>query len=133
MALSRRLKRTLSWLVAACLLFAQTAAIAYACPRGEAMVAAEAATTPCAQHLAPDPGTAPAGGGLLAAGNVCEVHCQTPSLPDVGAFDLPAMVVAAAWEIPALAVAPDPAAPAPELEARSAAPPLLSLLPRLLI
>ena len=69
----------------------------------------------------------------VAAGNVCEVHCQTPSLPDGGACDVPTMVVAASWEIPALAVAPDVAAPAPELEARSAAPPLLSLLPRLLI
>ena len=133
MALSRRLKRTLSWFVAACLLFAQTAAIAYACPRGEALVAAEAAATPCAQHLAGGPGTAGADVGLLAAGNVCEVHCQTPSLPDGGAFDLPAMVVAASWEVPAPAVAPDPAAPAPELEARSAAPPLLSFFPRLLI
>jgi hypothetical protein len=134
MHLSRRTSRPIAWLVAACLLFAQTAAVAFACSRGEARVVAEAAaTTPCAAHLAADDRAAPAGSGLLAQGNVCEVHCQTASLPDGGAFDLPSIVVVARWEIPASAMAPDPSAPASELEARSAAPPLLALLPRLLI
>jgi len=134
MPLSRRASRPITWLVAACLLFAQTAAVAFACSRGEAMVVAEsAATTPCAAHLAADDPAAPDGDGLFAQGNVCEVHCQTASLPDGGAFDLPSIVVVARWEIPASAIEPDPAAPASEIEARSAAPPLLELLPRLLI
>jgi hypothetical protein len=133
MSLSRRTLRPIAWLVAACLLFAQTAAVAFACSRGEAMLVAEAAaTTPCAAHLADDPAVAD-GNGLLAQGNVCEVHCQTASLPDGGAFDLPSIVVVARWEIPASAAATDPAAPASEIEARSAAPPLLALLSRLLI
>jgi len=134
MPLSRRTSRPVAWLVAACLLFAQTAAVALACSRGEAMLVAEAAaTTPCAAHLAGDDPAAPEGDGLLAQGNVCEVHCQTASLPDGGALDLPSIVVNARWEIPASAIAPDPSAPASEIEARSAAPPLLALLPRLLI
>ena len=132
MFLSRHNSRPIAWLVAACLLFAQTAAVAFACSRGEAVVVAEAAaTTPCAAHLAA--GDPAAADGLLAQGNVCEVHCQTASLPDGGAFDLPSIVVVARWEIPAPAMAPDPAQPASEIEARSAAPPLLALLPRLLI
>lgn len=134
MPLSRRTSRPIAWFVAACLLFAQTAAVAFACARGEAVSVAEAAaTTPCAAHLAADDPAAPEGDGLLAQGNVCEVHCQTASLPDGGAFDLPSVVVVARWEIPASAIDPDPAAPASEIEARSAAPPLLALLPRLLI
>jgi hypothetical protein len=134
MLLSRRTSRPITWLVAACLLFAQTAAVAFACSRSEAsVIAAGPATTPCAAHLAPDEPAVAAGEGLFAQGNVCEVHCQTASLPDGGAFDLPSVVVVARWEIPASAIAPDPSAPASEIEARSAAPPLLALLPRLLI
>lgn len=134
MLLSRRTSRPIAWLIAACLLFAQTAAVAFACSRGEAMVVAEAsATTPCAAHLAAGDPAVVDGDGLLAQGNVCEVHCQTASLPDGGALDLPAIVVVARWEIPASTMAPDPSTPASEIEARSAAPPLLALLPRLLI
>jgi hypothetical protein len=134
MFLSRRASRPVAWFIAACLLFAQTAAVAYACSRSEAMVVAEAAaTTPCAAHLAADDPAVGDRDGLLAQGNVCEVHCQTASLPDGGAFDLPSIVVVARWEIPASAIEPGPAVPASEIEARSAAPPLLDLLPRLLI
>lgn len=134
MLLSRRTSRPIAWLIAACLLFAQTAAVAFACSRGEAMVVAEAsATTPCAAHLAAGDPAVVDGDGLLAQGNVCEVHCQTASLPDGGALDLPSIVVVARWEIPASTMAPDPSTPASEIEARSAAPPLLALLPRLLI
>jgi hypothetical protein len=134
MLLSRRTSRPIAWLIAACLLFAQTAAVAFACSRGEAMDVTEtSATTPCAAHLADDAPAAVGGDGLLAQGNVCEVHCQTASLPDGGALDLPSAVVIARWEIPASATAADPSAPASEIEARSAAPPLLALLPRLLI
>ena len=134
MLLSRRTSRPIAWLLAACLLLAQSAAVALACSRGEAMVVAEAAaTTPCAAHLAAgDPAVAD-GNGVLAPGNVCEVHCQTASLPDSGAFDLPSIVVVARWEIPATTMVLDPSAPVSEIEARSAAPPLLVLLPRLLI
>jgi hypothetical protein len=134
MSLSRRTSRPIAWLLAACLLFAQSAAVALACSRGEAMVVAEAAaTTPCAAHLAAGDPAVVDGSGLLAQGNVCEVHCQTASLPDGGALDLPSIVVVARWEIPATAMVLDPSVPASEIEARSAAPPLLVLLPRLLI
>jgi hypothetical protein len=134
MPLSRRTSRSIAWLVAACLLLAQSAAVALACSRGEAMVVAEAAaTTPCVAHLAAGDPVVADGNGLLAQGNVCEVHCQTASLPDGGALDLPSIVVVARWEIPAVAMVLDPSAPASEIEARSAAPPLLVLLPRLLI
>lgn len=134
MVLSRRLKRALAWLLAACMMVAQTAAVAYACSRGEASAAAEAvAVTPCAAHLAAEGQASVEGDGPLAKGNVCEVHCQTASLPDSGAFDLPSVVAVARWEVPPLDAMGGIPAPAPELEARSAAPPLLALFPRLLI
>jgi hypothetical protein len=136
MVLSRRLKRVLAWLLAACLMVAQTAAVAYACSRGEAAAAAAAAAvaaTPCAAHLAADGPANVQGDGPFAQGNVCEVHCQTAFLPDSGAFDLPSVVAVARWEVPPLDVMTGVPAPAPELEARSAAPPLLALFPRLLI
>jgi hypothetical protein len=132
MVLSRRLKRALAWLLAACLMFAQTAAVAYACSRGEAAAAAVAAT-PCSAHLAAEGTASVQGDGQLAQGNVCEVHCQTASLPDSGAFDLPSVVAVARWEIPPRDVMAGVPGPTPELEARSAAPPLLALFPRLLI
>lgn len=132
MVLSRRLTRALAWLIAACLMFAQTAAVAYACSRGEAAAAVAAvAATPCSAHLVADGPANVQGDGPLAQGNVCEVHCQTASLPDSGAFDLPSVVAIARWEVPPRDAATD--VPAPELEARSAAPPLLALFPRLLI
>ncbi len=107
--------------------------MAFACSRGEALVAEATATTPCAAHLAADAAAVVQGDSLLAQGNVCEVHCQTASLPDGGAFDLPSIVVVARWEIPAFVTVSDRSAPASEIEARSAAPPLLALLSRLLI
>jgi hypothetical protein len=131
---SRRLVRIYAWLVAVCLLFAQSAAIAYACPRGEAMLDATAVeATPCAQHVATADDAAPPASGVFAPGNVCEVHCQTPSLPDGGAMDLPSIVVATAWLVPARPVASGSASPASDIEARSAAPPFLALFARLLI
>jgi hypothetical protein len=134
MLLSRRNSRPIAWLIAACLLFAQTAAAAYACSRADVAAAtAEVAAPPCSGHIADDGPAGPQGDGALAQGNVCEVHCQTASLPDGGALDLPAIVVVARWEIPASTMAPDPSTPASEIEARSAAPPLLALLPRLLL
>ena len=134
MFISRRFTRTFAWLAAVCLLFAQTAAAAYACSRADVAAAtAEVAAPPCSGHIADDGPAGPQGDGALAQGNVCEVHCQTASLPDGGTLDLPSIVVVARWEIPASATAPDPSAPASEIEARSAAPPLLVLLPRLLI
>ena len=134
MFISRRFTRTFAWLAAVCLLFAQTAAAAYACSRADVAAAtAEVAAPPCSGHIADDGPAGPQGDGALAQGNVCEVHCQTASLPDGGTVDLPSVVVIARWEIPALAIVSGAAAPAPELEARSAAPPLLALFPRLLI
>lgn len=135
MLLSKRLTRILAWLLAACLLFAQTAAAAYACSRGDAALAASDAVTatPCSAHLGANGADGMQGNAPLAQGNVCEVHCQAASLPDSGAVDLPSVTVVACWEVPALDLAPGASAPTPELEARSAAPPLLALIPRLLI
>jgi hypothetical protein len=132
MLVSRRFTRIFAWLAAVCLLFAQTAAAAYACSRADAAAPTEVAS-PCPGHVAANAPAGPQGDGVLAQGNVCEVHCQAASLPDGGLCDLPAVVVIARWEVPALAIVSGATAPAPELEARSAAPPLLTLFPRLLI
>jgi len=133
MQLSRRARRVLAWLLAACLLFAQTAAVAFACARGDAASAEVVASAPCAAHLASDGSRGAPSGGPLAAGNVCEVHCQNASLPDGPVVDLPSVVVVARWEVPAQVVSGNGRAPAPELDARGGAPPLLALFPRLLI
>lgn len=133
MQLSRRARRLLAWLLTACLLFAQTAAVAFACARGDAAGVEAVASAPCAAHLASDGNQGAPSGGPLAAGNVCEVHCQSASLPDGPLVDLPTVVVVARWEVPAQALCASRSAPAPELDARSGAPPLLALYPRLLI
>jgi hypothetical protein len=123
----RRLyRRLVALLLAFCVLFAQSAALAYACQR-HALPVAEAAT-PCAAHLA----EADASKAGVASGNVCEVHCHDASLPDAGATDVVFGDVVIAWRLPEpMAVAP--VVPATELEAKSAAPPPRTLFARLLI
>jgi hypothetical protein len=132
--LHRSLARRLVIVVAvACLAFAQTAAAAYACARSAmldgswlgALVETEA---PCPMHVA----GAAADEAPRAPSNLCEVHCQTPSMPDAGPdIGLPAAIVAThpvarlAHDTTTLAARP----PVP----RSAAPPRALLTTRLLI
>lgn len=127
MPLRRLHRRLVAWLVAACVLFAQTAAIAYACQRQQAP--ASEASVPCTAHLA-EPDDADA---LFANANVCEVHCHPVSLPDVAGPDLPPSAAIAAWWVPPQPLARATAAPVAELEAKSAAPPPRTLYARLLI
>lgn len=127
--LHRRLHRRLvGWLVAFCVAFAQSLAVAYAC---QLPVLPEAdAAVPCTVHLAQQVAD---DDGVLANGNVCEVHCQIASLPDAGAADVPAPDTVVAWQLPLQPVALAPAAPNADLEAKSASPPPRTLYARLLI
>lgn len=125
----RRLHRRLvAWLVAFCVVFAQSAALAYACQR-QAQPEADVAT-PCAAHLAQQ---VPDAAAALPGGNVCEVHCQIASLPDAGSADVPASDAVVVWRLPLRPVALAPAAPVADLEAKSASPPPRTLYARLLI
>jgi len=127
--LQRRLHRRLvAWLVAFCVVFAQSAAVAYACQR-PVLPEADAAV-PCTAHLAQQ---APDDDATLPSGNVCEVHCQIASLPDAGSADVPAPDAVVAWQLPLQPVALPPAAPVTDLEAKSASPPPRTLYARLLI
>jgi hypothetical protein len=124
----RRLHRRLvAWLLAFCVLFAQTVAAAYACQRqAEAVVDAE---RPCSAHLA-EGGAVPA---PFDNGNVCEVHCHPVSLPDGGGADVPPPAIAVLWVLPLHAQARVVSAPPAELETRNASPPPRTLFVRLLI
>lgn len=129
--LVRRLhRRVVTWLVALCVLFAQTAAVAYACERGRAAPPPLPAATHCGGHVADD---VPAAGGALAQGNVCEVHCVSGSLTDPGVPDLPGPDAFLAWPLPPVLSAAAPPPPADEIDARVASPPPLALFARLLI
>lgn len=122
-------RRLLAWTVAVCVLFAQSAAIAYACQRVQAdRVDTGATVTPCPQHLLDAEPATP-----IANGNVCEAHCQTASLPDAGMTDVPAPVAIAAWWLPPLVELAGPAVPSDDIDAKSAAPPPLARFARLLI
>ena len=119
----------LTWTLAACVLFAQSAALAYACQRGQADgVVAGATVAPCPEHLLDAQPATP-----IANGNVCEAHCQTASLPDAGMPDLPAPIAIAAWWLPPLVERAAPVAHSDDVEAKSAAPPPLARFARLLI
>jgi hypothetical protein len=122
-------RRLLTWTLTVCVLFAQSAALAYACQRGQADGAAAGVTVaPCPQHLLDAEPATP-----IANGNVCEAHCQTASLPDAGMPDLPAPVAIAAWLLPPLVERVAPAVPSDDVEAKSAAPPPLARSAKLLI
>lgn len=128
MHLSRLHRRLAAWLCAFCVVFAQSAALAYACQR-QALPDTPGAAAPCAAHLAVEG----ASDAAPAAGNVCEVHCHAVSLPDAGANDVPFTDAVLAWQLPPLDVVRVAAAPAADLEAKSAAPPPRTLYARLLI
>ena len=88
MSLRRPHRRLIAWLLAICLLFAQTAALAYACALDQPSVPAEV-VAPCPAHLDD------ADVGATASGNLCEVHCQTPTVAQVQAgLDVPAAAIA---------------------------------------
>lgn len=79
MSLRRTSRRVLACVLAAAVLFAQTAAVAYACVRvGEAgYEAVSVEAMPCPSHA----DAAPSGGPAENA-NLCQVHCQATALPD---------------------------------------------------
>lgn len=122
-------RRLTAWLLAFCLLFAQTAAVAYACQRHSSTENAPGG------HCTPDlqAARAIADAGAPPAANLCEVHCQSASLPDAGNLDhaIPADVVA--WRIPASSLAGSPTVPETPWEARNLSPPPRTLYSRLLI
>jgi hypothetical protein len=117
----------------ACFAFAQTAAAAYACARlamsSTTWLGALVETqTPCSMHVASAEGDQTPS----APSNLCEVHCQTPSMPDAGPdIGAPAAIVAmhpvAAVLFDTTTLAARPPVP------RSAAPPPALLTMRLLI
>ena len=76
---SRATRRLLVWLVAACVLFAQSAAIAYACTLDRVDSAPAASAAPCPGHVADTSSDTNAGDA-----NLCQVHCQTPTTADPG-------------------------------------------------
>ena len=128
----RRLhRRFVAWLLAFCMLFAQTAALAYACEgRDVGAPIAHGAAVPCASHHGEDR----IGDALpFALANVCEVHCAPVSLPDAPALDVPALAAIPAWPLPVLQEAVTTFVVPVGVEARIASPPLLTLYARLLI
>jgi hypothetical protein len=120
-------QRIARWLLAALIVFGQSAALAHACTIGAAP-RPSVGSVPCPTH-APD--EAPAASAH--SGNLCEVHCQTPSLPEPGSTVAPAVAVVAMHPVAASSV--DRAAPLPERppEVRSTPPPVHLRSTRLLI
>src|SRR5688500_4531863 len=89
MSLRHPYRRSIAWLLAICLLFAQTAALAYACALDQGPMPVEVSRAPCPTHL-DDPD-----GGTFGNGNLCEVHCQTPTVSHLQAgLDVPPAAVA---------------------------------------
>ena len=79
MTLRRIHCRIVACLVAVVLVFAHTAALAYACKLESATVASSAAQ-PCPAHLDSSNNATPA-----ADGNLCKVHCDAATPSDAGA------------------------------------------------
>jgi hypothetical protein len=124
--LRRPPRRLTACLVAVLVLFAQTAAIAYACGI-DAKLVATTTTAPCPGHL-DDGADAPAD----RSGNLCKIHCETPTVPDAytSVLAAPAPVVQAYVVVrPPLALAFEARRPEP----RGAAPPPIVTTFRLLI
>jgi hypothetical protein len=119
----RASRRLIAGLMALCVLFAQSAALAYAC-KLEAGRLALSATAPCPSHLG-DASDAPSDA------NLCEVHCQTPTLSDADTALLPAILLASRPVVAELSAWRD-VAPLPP-DPRGAPPPLLLRTSRLLI
>ncbi|MFO1283836.1 MAG: hypothetical protein U1F51_15470 [Burkholderiales bacterium] len=109
-------RRLTAAVLALCVAFAQSAALAWACPIGSApgdspppAEATVAAVSPPCHGFAVDD-RAPVSGSESGStpGNLCEVHCQTPTPPDDAGLVVP-VLVALAWlpiPEPALARAP---------------------------
>ena len=120
-------RRLLGWLLAVCVLFAQTAALAFACTIDGAGIAQAASTAPCPEHVADvDAGAKPQ------EANLCKIHCQAPMTPDTGAslpmfaaVDARPRMIAAVFD----ATRRVPEVPTP----RGAPPPVLRVTSRLLI
>jgi len=120
-------RRLLAWLMAVCVLFAQSAALAYACSLDRVGATPVAATSPCPSHVADTNGSGDAG-----QGNLCQIHCQTPttadpgaSVPMVAAVDArPAAITGVALAVHRVAAVPTPS---------GAPPPVLRRTSRLLI
>ena len=129
--LSRNLYRRLASVLTACMLFAQTAGLAYACSWEREAATTQPVAATCSEHRAG--ANAAEADHPVPQGNACEVHCLTASLPDLGADDVPATPAVAVWDIQPFVVPRARPAPAAELEAKSAAPPLRTLFARMLI
>jgi hypothetical protein len=109
MSLRHPYRRPIAWLLAICLLFAQTAALAYACVLDQVPMPAEVSRAPCPAHL--DDVDA----GTFASGNLCEVHCQTPTVSHIQAgLDVPPAAVALHTVAPPIADAVDSRPPPPD-------------------
>jgi hypothetical protein len=107
MSLRRRHRRSIAWLLAICLLFAQTAALAYACELGQRSTSAEV-SAPCPLHLDDTDGD------TFGSGNLCEVHCQTPTFSHVQVgLDVPSAPMAVYALAPRVAEALDLGSPGP--------------------
>jgi hypothetical protein len=120
-------RRLLAWLLAVCVLFAQTAALAYACAVDGAVAAQAAAVAPCPEHVADVDAD-----GEAQEASLCKIHCQTPMTPDTGvSLPMAAAVEARPRVIAAIFDSLDrvPEAPTP----RGAPPPVLRVTSRLLI
>ena len=121
----RALRRLIAGLLALAVLFAHTAVLAYSCqlgtPSDDAVVEA-----PCPAHAEEAVDSQP-----VDSGNLCKVHCETATLPDVSATVV-AMPAANAQTYVVRPIA-GPALHAPAPEPPGAAPPLILRTSRLLI
>lgn len=75
---SRVTRRLLARLLVVCVLFAESAALAYGCSLDRPVNAPAAMMTPCPSHVADADANARGGGGQ---GNLCPIHRQTPTTP----------------------------------------------------
>jgi hypothetical protein len=107
MPFARASRRLIVLVVAACVVFAETAALASGCAIERAGGVPAAAEPPCPSHAQPVDDAA--------AGNVCEVHCQAATLPVDAAWQLaPALastVVIPLHVVPVRSVQPLPPVP----------------------
>ena len=121
----RALRRLIAGLLALAVLFAHTAVLAYSCqlgtPGDEAVVEA-----PCPAHVEEALDSQP-----VDSGNLCKVHCDTATLPDVSAtvVAIPAANPQTYVVRPIVGPTVHPSAPQPH----GAAPPLILRTSRLLI
>jgi hypothetical protein len=103
-------RRLTAGFLALCVALAQSAALAWDCaigsasgdspPSAEAAVASVTPTVPCHGTAADDRGPESGSESGSAPGNLCEVHCQTPTPPDDAGLAVPALVQAAWLPIP---------------------------------